>query len=427
MKTVLMIAPYFIPRRRVGSLRPFKFAIHLRSFGYQPVILTIASPNDTCTDLEKRLLEDIPVIEVKPPFDRTTPSKKDQSEKSPKNTPVLDWFDKQTPLDSWIYLFAINYFQILRKVKKLDPDIIWATGDPWSGLWLGEKLSRKFSKPFTADFRDPWTLSNVNLRNRSAFSNHIDKKVEHRVILNADRVVFTSGLAEKTYIEEYKLQEKKARTIYNSYDPHLIEEHENEKWRENLNPNFLNILFFGRFRRLSPVTAIADALKELKQMAPEDLSTIHIHSFGKPDPDNIQLIREYGLEENFIFHKPVLPEKTLPVLKSADILLLSTNMEREQVIPAKLWDYLSVDVPILSIAPNPEVGDIIMRSKAGIQVQPDEKKEIAELLQSFSKAKRNGESFLLSPEKEIPDRKKFEAKQTTGELASLFDEILADG
>ena len=117
----------------------------------------------------------------------------------------------------------------------------------------------------------------------------------------------------------------------------------------------------------------------------------------------------------------------VPVLKSADILLLSTNMEREQVIPAKLWDYLSVQIPILSITPNPEVGDIIMRSKAGIQVQPDKKAEIAELLQSFAKAKRNGESFLLSPEKEIPDRNMYEAKHTSGELASMFDELLANG
>ncbi|MDZ7682579.1 MAG: hypothetical protein U5J63_12930 [Fodinibius sp.] len=30
MKKLLMVAPYFLPRRRVGALRPFKFAIHLR-------------------------------------------------------------------------------------------------------------------------------------------------------------------------------------------------------------------------------------------------------------------------------------------------------------------------------------------------------------------------------------------------------------
>lgn len=426
MKTVLMIAPYFIPRRRVGALRPFKFAIHLRSYGYQPVILTISSPEDQSTELEEKLLNDIPIIEIEPPFDRTTP--KEESKRSiQKETPILDWLDKQTPLDSWVYLFLLRYFKISKKVKEVDPDIIWATGDPWSGLWLGEKISRGLSKPFIADFRDPWTLSSVNLRNRSPFSMDIDKQVEKRVVQNADRVVFTSGLTEKKYLREFNLPEKKTKTIYNSYDLSLIEEHKNEKWGETLNPDFLNMIFFGRFRRLSPVTPVADALKVLKNINSEDASNIHIHSFGKPDTENLKLIREYGLENNFIFHEPVVPEKMLPVLKSADILLLSTNMEREQVIPAKLWDYLTVEVPIFSITPNPEVGNIIMKSKAGIQVHPDEKVEIAELLQSFAKAKRNDESFLLSPEKEIPDRENFEAKHTSGELASLFDDLLTDG
>ena len=421
-----MIAPYFIPRRRVGALRPFKFAVHLRSYGYQPVILTISSPKNECTELEKKLLEEIQVLEIDPPFDRTTPKKKNSDSKE-KQKSFLDWLDKQTPLDSWIYLFLMRYFKIFQKVKKLDPEIIWATGDPWSGLWLGEKLSRSLSKPFVADFRDPWTFSNVNLRERSPFSMDIDRQVEKRVIQNANRVVFTSGRTEKKYGEEFNLPATKTRTIYNSYDSSLIKEHKDQSWDETLNPDFLNLIFFGRFRRLSPVTPIANALKELISISPEDNLSIRIHSFGKPDSENLRAIREYGLEKNFIYHEPVVPEKMVPVLKSADILLLSTNMEREQVIPAKLWDYLSVQIPILSITPNPEVGDIIMRSKAGIQVQPDKKAEIAELLQSFAKAKRNGESFLLSPEKEIPDRNMYEAKHTSGELASMFDELLANG
>lgn len=421
-----MIAPYFVPRRRVGALRPFKFAIHLRSYGYQPVVLTISNPKEQLTGLEKKLLKDIPIFEIEPPFDRTT-SKKGKRKAGRSAGSLLNWLDKHTPVDSWVYLLRWKYREILQKTRQLNPDIIWATGDPWSGLWLGEKISRKLSIPFTADFRDPWTLAEVNLRNRSSFSMGIDKRVEKRVLQNADKLIFTSGLTEKRYAERFNLPETKTRTIYNSYDSSLIKAHENETWDEQLNPEYLNMMFFGRFRRLSPVTPVADALLELKKMSPNDASSIHIHSFGQPDPENLDIIREYGLEENFIYHEPVVPEKMIPVLKSADILLLSTNIEREEIIPAKLWDYLSVDIPIFSIAPNPEVGDIIMKSKAGIQVHPDEKTEIAELLQSFAKAKRDDETILLSPEKEIPDRNIYEAKHTSGELASVFDDLLKHG
>ncbi len=426
MKTVLMIAPYFVPRRRVGALRPFKFAIHLRSYGYDPVVLTIADPGSRLTNREKKLLQDIKIIKIEPPFDRTT-SPKNEVNPEDQVHPFLDWLDKQTPLDTWIYLFIWRYFYILQKVKETDPDIVWATGDPWSGLWLGEKLARNLSKPFVADFRDPWTVSGVNLRERSPFSMEIDKIVEKKIIDNAQKLIFTSRLTEKRYTDSYKLKDEKTATIYNSYDQTLIKDPENVAWGEELDPDYLNIIFFGRFRRLSPATPVAEALRELKKLNAEDVSYIHIHSFGKPDTGNIKIIREYGVEKNFIYHKPVVPEKMIPILESADILLLSTNMDRKEIIPAKLWDYLSVDIPILSIAPNPEIGEIIMRSKAGIQVHPDERIELAELLHSFAQAKRNDESFLLSPEQEIPDREIYEARHTSGELASVFDELLTDG
>lgn len=421
-----MIAPYFVPRRRVGALRPFKFAIHLRSYGYQPVVITIADPGSKPTHLEKNLLQEIPVVEIDSPFDRTS-SKNTNQDRNSKDHSFLEWLDKNTPVDSWIYLFMWRYGTILKKAQDYQPDIVWATGDPWSGLWLGNKIANSLDKPFVADFRDPWTLTDVNLRKRSSFSMGIDKEIEKKIVKNADKLIFTSGLTEKKYSEHFHLPESITETIYNSYDSTLTKSLENESWGERLNPNYLNMIFFGRFRRLSPVNSIAAALRELKKVNPEDASYIHIHSFGKPDRENLSVIREYGLEKNFIYHEPVVPEKMIPVLKSADILLLSTNTERTEIIPAKLWDYLSVEIPIFSIVPNPEVGDIIMRSKAGIQVHPEEKSEIAELLQSFAQAKRDDESLLLSPEKEIPDRKIYEAKHTAGELASVLDELLKNG
>ena len=427
MKTVLMISPYFVPRRRVGALRPFKFAIHLRSHGYKPVVLTIGNPDGELTERERTLLKDIEILKINPPFDRT-------NQENPEGEPVhksgtgfgdrmLNWIDKQTPTDTWIYLFKARYSWIYQKVKEINPDLIWATGDPWSGLWLGEKLSKEFSKPFVADFRDPWTLATVNVRNRSSFSFELDQKYEKKVVKTADKLTFTSKLAENKYADFYQLPESKTTTIYNSFDCTITRQPTNDSWTFKPDPDYLNMIFFGRFRRLSPVTPIADALKILKNSSTEQAESILIHSFGQPDADELSSIKQNGLEQNFVFHEPVVPEKMPAVLKSADILLLSTNIEREEIIPAKLWDYLSVEVPIFSLAPNPEVSEIIMRSKAGIQVHPDHKNEIAELLGCFAIAKKNDRS-LLSVEEDLPDRKIYEASQTAKQLAHIFDDLI---
>jgi len=429
MKTVLMVAPYFIPRRRVGALRPFKFAIHLQKFGYQPVVLTIGNSGSKLTRKEKDLLQKITIVEINTPFDRTG-SIISNSDKSVKKNSLSDymmnWIDKQTPLDAWIYLFKAKYNSIYPVIKKKEPDIIWATGDPWSGLWLGEKIAGDLKKPFVADFRDPWTVSKINLRDRSQFSSKWDNKVEKRIITSADRIVFTSETTKYKYCQYYQDISSKTDTIYNSYDNTIIGSNPERKWNVKPDPKKLNIIFFGRFRRLSPVKPVTDALFRVKSTYSEALNYIRIHSFGKPDPECVHHINKTDLNHNFIFHEPVVPEEMVPVLKSADILLLSTNVDRDDVIPAKLWDYLSVEVPIFSIVSNPEVGEIIMRSKAGIQVHPENIAEMAEILISYAMAKKNNEPNLLSVEKDIPDRGMYESENTTRQLAAIFDDLTTD-
>ena len=423
-----MIAPYFVPRRRVGSLRPFKFAVHLRKYGYQPVVLTLSNPGDFLTERESELLQNVKIIEIESPFDRTMSEKKVATDYLGNQAgaftdKLMNWVDKHTPLDTWIYLFRTRYSQIYKKAKKVNPDLIWTTGDPWSGFWLGKKLAADFSKPFVADFRDPWTLANVNIRKRSSFSSGIDREIEKKVIQSAQKITFTSKKTEHIYSDHYQLSSEKSETIYNSFDCTIRENHANLPFINKLNPDHLNLMFFGRFRWLSPVNPIAEALYLLKRKSPFVASKIMVHSFGEPDQQNENFIKKMGLEKNFMFHEPVVPEKMLSVLKSADMLLLSTDENREEIIPAKLWDYLSVEVPIFSIVPHEEVGDIIMKTKEGIQVHPDHKEEIAELLGSFVDAKKSDDS-VFSMDADLPDRNVYEASHTTKKLASIFDELM---
>lgn len=407
-------------------MRPFKFAIHLQKYGYKPVILTIGNSGSIKTEKENELLKGITVIEIESPVDRTETADSDEHSSAKKKRfprSVMDWIDKQTPLDTWIYLFKARYKSIYSRVKSINPDIIWATGDPWSGLWLGEKLAKDFELPYVADFRDPWTLTRIGLRERSEFSSDWDKEVEKRIITYADRIVFTSKHTKDNYCQYYPDLSTKSYTIYNSYDKTLAGKKIDDNWNVNFDQKKLNIIFFGRFRRLSPVKPVSDALIRIREQDPDILNHILIHSFGKPDPECMKDIQSGSLRNNFTFHEPVVPEEMTPVLDRADILLLSTSAERDDIIPAKLWDYLSVEKPIFSILSNPEVGDIIMRSKAGIQVHPEETPEIADIIISYAHAKKSNDKALLAVEKDIPDRLVYDSERTTSQLAAIFDDL----
>ena len=428
-----MIAPYFVPRRRVGSLRPYKFATHLSSFGWSPTVFTIGTPNEELTQKEKVALKGVTIKEINPPFDRTTGKKSQQasSNMEVKNRVwaewsdwLAEWFDRQVPMDTWLFLFWSAYSKILKEAEQLDTDLIWSTGDPWSGHWLGHKLSEDLDKPWIADFRDPWTLSGLSLRERSFFSSRADRKLEKKYLNKADKLIFTAKSAEKLYVEHYSLPPDKADTIYNSYNtPKGYAKNDDLKeWQPNLDDSKLHVIFFGSFRRLSPVTPIANAIAA---MPDEYQKNIRVHSFGRLTDVDKNRLREINLSTQFVTHEKVVPEQAPSVFKKADLLLVSTSSERESIIPAKLWEYLISDKPILSITPNPEVGELLRGTVAGVHFHNRQSSEIADILKKAIDQKQKGEG-LLDIKRQPSVIETYSAKNNTQKLAQIMDTLIGD-
>ena len=57
----------------------------------------------------------------------------------------------------------------LSQVPRIEyPDVVFATGAPWTALFVGKVLAQRFRVPFVADFRDTWT-GNVKIRSPFLF------------------------------------------------------------------------------------------------------------------------------------------------------------------------------------------------------------------------------------------------------------------
>lgn len=428
MKTVFMIAPYFVPRRRVGSLRPYKFVAHLKEFGWKPVVCTIEDKAESLTNTEQQILSDIEIFKVTPPFDRTANSSGIENNSgdghdllSNWTNSLAEWIDQQVPMDTWFFLFRSSYGKILASAKDANPDIIWSTGDPWSGHWVGQKLAFDLEKPWIADFRDPWTLSDLNLRKRSRFSSWADQKLEKKFVNQADKLIFTSRSTEHLYRVHYRLKQEKTSTIYNSY--HLADSggSSGREWDADLSQNFFNILFFGSFRRLSPVTPIARSVAKMEKSA---RSKIRIHSFGTLPQSDKRELEKSGIIDLFVTHDKVIPEQAQSVLEKADLLLVSTSKERKTIIPAKLWDYLSSAKPILSIAPNPEIGEILEKTGAGVHFSNHQEREIAEWLSASVLKKMNGK-LLIRTDHSVANEE-YSSRHATRQLAQIMNELAPD-
>lgn len=435
MKRVLLIAPYFVPRRRVGAMRPFRFAIHLGEFGWSPTVLTLASPGQQPTEREKQLLDGVEILEIASPFDRTMSSESNLSsrtvsEKKRRKGFVarsLEAVDRQLPVDGWLPLLALRYRQIEKMVREARPDVIWATGDPWSSLVLGGRLSHALNLPFIADFRDPWTLCRVRTARRSRATRWVDRRIERRVLEQATVVLFQARGTEALYKKRYASLNLRTETITNSFSDELMSAGRPEvSPNPPLDPSLLNLCFFGRFREYSPASVVAEALA-LAMKRDESLARrIRIHSSGPLNAEDLEFVRSRDVEEAFIRQDSIPLEAAVDLLRNFDVLLLSTDVRRPEIIPAKLFEYIAARRPIISLSKNPEVAAILEQTGTGEQFDPHDAASVADLLLSCASARGVGDPMPIPFQPDDASINLYEARSTTAELAELFNSLLPD-
>ena len=421
MPTVLLAAPYFVPRRRVGAMRPLRFAIHLRDFGWDPVVMTIAS-RGSLTAREAGLLRGIPVVELRPPFDLTAGS---ESQLGGGGRAAGRLLRLRLPVDGWLPFFLWSYGRILREVRRIGPDAVWSTGDPWSGLVITERFCRRLSIPWIADFRDPWTICRVRSRGRGRIVRALDRRFEGRVLRGADVILFQATETERRYRERFAELGLRTTTITNSFDEALLADPVLEGGPPPaVAGGRLRIGFFGRFREMSPAGPVIEALAEAGRRHPDLAAAVRVHSFGPLNPEDRSRAEARGLADRFHAEEAVPPEEALSALRRYDVLLLSTHPDRDEIIPAKLLEYLAAGRPILSLSPNPEVARILDETGAGVQLPPDDAAGLADLLVRCVRAKQEGRRlpipFVRDRERVAP----YEARATTRQLADLLDSIV---
>ncbi|MDR9447044.1 MAG: hypothetical protein RI519_04840 [Balneolaceae bacterium] len=353
MKRVGLIAPFFPPLQRVGALRPGRWATYLSDYGWEPWVVTLAAPGEggQPSSLDSRQIYSLHHL---------------QSSGERKGDPsfggVRSWLDSRVPYDGFWPIFRLNERRIIAWLRDVaQVECLVSTGDPWSAHWIASKVAPVLGVPWVADFRDPWTLSRVSLRARSKGALSADANREAKVIQKADALTFTSETACKRYQEAYPLQASRMSVIHNSSGivdkevdlPHLDVKSE------------ITLLFFGSFRRLSPIEPWRSLFHHVSHLAQEkavELPKVKVISANA----TVEPFEELSWLEHQTF-STVEPSHAVSMLNDATVLLLSTHPDRDDIIPAKLWDYIAASPPILSLGSSEDVGGILEATGRGVQ------------------------------------------------------------
>ncbi len=418
-RSVLMIAPYFPPRRRVGSLRPYKFARELPQWGWEPRVVHLATPTERATAEESIQLDALDRHAVGSAGDRTMVAGGSSLEHThPRRSLVLDRLDGVVPVDGWLATLLAALPGVLRFARASRVDVVWSTADPWSSHVLAGLVAIRLGRPWIADYRDPWNLCGVRGRNRPAWVRSLDRQVEERVLASADRIVFTAERTRSRYAAARPRRAAKMVTITNAYAG------EPRAWSADpVYGDRLVLRFFGRFRPLSSASRTIDVLRRVRALDPVAFSNLEVRSVGELSGEDRRRAEEAGVLDRFVSEEAVPYEAAAERLSTSDLLLVSVEPGREEILPAKLIDYLPVGRPIVALADSPEVADVLKTTGTGRMYGRDQVEEAARHLIACVWCALSGIPLSGFPTAQPEALRRYSSASTAARLAGLLDEV----
>ena len=410
-KRVLLIAFHFPPYRgSSGLLRTLKFAQHLGRYGWEPTVIT-ADPR-----AYERRYEHIPPppagVQVHRVFALDIARQLSVAGRYPRFLALPD---------RWSPWWFGGVRRAVSLVKELQPQIVWSTYPIATAHAIGLSTHRRTAIPWVADCRDSMTEDDYP---REALTRRVFRRLERHMVNEAARVVFTAPGTAKMYAERYRdVPANRWCLLPNGYDEEDFVGLASAAPRQPHQP--VKLLHSGV---LYPIerdpSELFRALRSLLDRGALDASQLRVVlRASSHDRELTALIEKFGVG-SLVHLEPGLPyAEALQEMTTSDALLLLQGASCNHQIPAKLYEYMRARRPMFALTD--PVGDTarqIVGAGAGVVCPLDDAAAIERELPLFLDVVRNG----AAPVAEGATVRNFERSEQAGQLARLFDAVLAE-
>ena len=423
LKKVLIIYPHLPPSNLAGVHRPRLFALHLREFGWDPVMLTVHEKfyeEALDWDLVKLMPEDMRIEKV-------------------------DAYPLTKPrLIGDIGLRA--FFQLYRRAKQIlkeeKIDFIFIPIPSFYSALLGRMLHGKTGVPYGIDYIDPWVHKFPG--SDTMFSRHwfSTKLAEFLEPIAVKKVSLITGVAEGYYLPVLERNpELKGKLVHGAMpyggeiaDHRALKLMTTKPYLFEKNKNKFQFVYAGAMlpKAYEPLCAIFESIKN----NPAQFSNVEFHFIGTGSRANDAAsfnIRKhaeaYGLWNTIVFEYP----KRIPYLdvllhlNIADAILVLGSTEAHYT-PSKTYQAVLSGKPLLAVLHRDSTAvNVIRQSNAGVVLAFAGGEGIHEIRDYFKDTFQFFREFAEGFDPAQVDMKVFDlysARNVTMRLAELFDKAL---
>lgn len=439
-KKVLVVGYYYPPLAGSGVQRTLKLVKYLRAFGWEPVVVTTVRSNREIEDdtLADELPWDIQVIRV-PPVDRI--SEQFLKLHLDRLRPFLsnELFSQyrayllqnaqnpnayQVP-DGGIFWANAVIEAVRGELGAEDFDVIYSTSGPYAAHLAAFYLQRIYHrKPWVADFRDEWADNPSIHLDRGSIGYRLLHAIETKIVHTADRVIAVTPETAEHYRRRFGLtaeQAEKVLCITNGYDEEDFEGIATEQTRNDRFTLMHNGLLYLDRTPLSVLQAVANLV------ARGDIPRNRVYiRFGFVNSREQWEQKTVGLGlgdvVEFLDYLPHRQSLKMAAQSHVLLLILGENDENRSVYPGKLFEYLRLGKPVLSLGPRESIaGSLIEQTGCGWHLFINDITAIESKILALYRQWEAGGTLSFGPERRAPQ---YERKQLTGEMARVFNELL---
>jgi hypothetical protein len=431
MKSVLIISYYYHQRDFVASNRIKGLVKYLPLYGWNPIILTIKTDdnsqllNENIADtgfydktwLLKWMFKTNDYNEIRNKIERKFQEKNGFFDIKRIIQYIItigrDLFIFPDESTGWIKPGVKEGILLYKRCKY---KIVISSFSPSASHIIARKIKKETNVPWIADFRDLWT-QNHNYE-RIVIREIQEKQLEQSTLFNADALVSVSKpSAEKLQKFHHRDQ---VYVIPNGFDP------------DNLNDgypidSFFRIVYTGNiYREKQNPEPLFKVTKELFDERKINPNNVKIEFFGYTENWLQDLANNYGLNKNVTLHQRIKPEAAIIEQRKSQLLLLLTwnDPTEKGIYTGKIFDYLAARRPILSIGTTDGdvIADLLNQTGSGVYISKEiELKNY--LLTAYNEYQKFGFVQYRGIDREVM---KYSHKEMARKFAEVLDEIIKE-